>query len=88
MAAWGAKLVAWFVPLFLDWLAARGEKAIRKYLGKVEKDETRGKVNEKNLAKLEKCKDVHSCIIAARDAFNGTDAGVVPEGRPEVSDGN
>jgi hypothetical protein len=74
MQVFFAKLTAWLLPILLDFIISRASSAVQKYQKKINTDADRGKVNEKNIAKLETCADVHSCVLAARDAFNGTDS--------------
>ncbi len=69
--AWLTKFASWALPIILEWLYKKGKAEIEARLEKAKKDEERGKVNEKNLKRLQECKDAQACIIAARDAYNG-----------------
>lgn len=77
-----ARIAAWLLPLLLDWAAKQVAAAIDRHQKKVERDAERGRINERNLAKLEACKDEQSCILAARDAYNGVRSGAETAEKP------
>lgn len=73
MAAILAKIGAWLLPIFLDWVYKHATSAIESHEKKVANDAARNVVNDKNLKKLQECKDIQSCIVAVRDTYNGDD---------------